>query len=140
MSTKNVNAENATEEPSPVRLPDGWEYRVDAGVDVFEHTETGLRVRIQKQYGQSMRHDDYEWIATIRRGSDGIGEPLTWGGYNDRDELRAVVAKFAAGTPDGDYDPSEHAPENVWEWECPQWPAVLGYDRAATDARDWRVD
>ena len=140
MSTKTVNAENATEESHPdcpVVLPNDWSYRVDQGDDVFEHDETGLHVRIMKQYGQSARHNDYRWVGTIRAGVDGVGEPLTWGGYHDRDELRAVAAKFAAGTPDGQYRPEDHEPEGVIEWERPRWPTALGYERAATSIQDW---
>ena len=145
MSTKNVNAENDTEAPtdaaeSPVRLPNGWNYRLEDGRDVFEHDETGLRVRIWKRYGQSTRHDDYKWHATIRHGEDGVGEPLTWDGDNSRDSLYAVTAKFAAGTPDGEYDPADHEPDGAWEWERPRWPAVLGYDDEFANIHDWRAD
>jgi hypothetical protein len=140
MSTKDVSTENCTEqsEPeSPVQLPDDWSYRVEQGRDVFEHDETGLRIRIDKQYGKSARHDDFEWHGTIRRGTDGVGEPLTWGGRNDRDELRAVAAKLAAGAPDGDYDPAEHEPESAWEAERPRWPDALGLDDEFADPREW---
>ena len=142
MSTKNVNSENATEAPPtdcPVVLPDGWTYSDEHGPR-FEHEETGLTVTISKQYGQSARHDDYTWAGTIRAGEDGLGEPLTWGGRPVREELLAVAAKFCAGTPDGEYDPSEHEPEGSWEWERPRWPAALGYDDFFASIDNWRAD
>ena len=142
MSTKDVNAENPTEAPPtdcPVVLPDGWTYS-DEHDPRFEHEETGLTVTLSKQYGQSARHDDYRWTGTIRVAEDRVGEPLTWGGRNDRDELLAVAAKFAAGTLDGAYDPANHEPDGAWEWERPRWPSVLGYDNEFADIREWRAD
>ncbi|WP_435175685.1 hypothetical protein [Halorussus sp. AFM4] len=141
MSTKNVNAENDTEAPStdcPVVLPDGWTFRHDGGY-VVEHEEAGLRVKITKQYGQSGRHDDFKWTGTIRR-EGGIGEPLTWGGSPERDQLLASAAKFAAATPDGEYDPADHEPDNAWEWERPRWPAALGADDYFASIEEWRAD
>jgi hypothetical protein len=131
----NAGPSRSTDDPVPV-LPDAWSHQRGDGDDVIEHDDTSLTVSISKQYGRSMKHDDVKWHGTIRRG-DGPGEPLTWGGAMSRRSIYAAAAKFAAGVANGGYRPSDHAPEDPWEWERPQWPAVLGYDDFGADPREW---
>jgi hypothetical protein len=121
--------------PIPV-LPDGWSHRRDDGDDIFEHDDTDLTVTISKRHGRTMRHDDVQWTGRVRRG-DGYGEPLTWGGTMSRAAIYATAAKFAAGTPDGDYDPEGHVPDRVSDRDRPRWPDVLGYDDAGADPSKW---
>lgn len=124
--------------PVPV-LPDDWSHRRGDGDDVFEHDETDLTVTITKKHGRTMRHDDVKFHGTIRRGS-GHGEPLTWGGTMTRAAVYATAAKFAAGTPAGEYDPEDHLPGRVVDQERPRWPDVLGYDDYAASQQEWLAD
>ncbi|WP_135827289.1 hypothetical protein [Halorussus halobius] len=124
--------------PTPI-LPDDWTHRRGNGEDVFEHAETDLTVTISKRYGQSGRYDDVTWSGMIRRG-DGHGEPLTWGDVLSQGAIYAAAAKFAAGTPDGSYDPEEHLPDSIADRDRPRWPDVLGYDDADSTQRPWLAD
>ncbi len=124
-----------TDSPMPV-LPDMWSHNRDGGDDIISHDETGLTISIKKQYGRTGRHDDVRWQGRIRRG-DGHGEPLTWNDSMTREAAYASAAKFAAGNPDGDYDPEKHLPESIADRDRPRWPDVLGYDDATADSREW---
>jgi hypothetical protein len=135
-ATTSDRRDNSTN-PRPI-LPDSWSWtnRRGEGNDVFEHDEADLSVTISKRSGRTARHDDFTWVGTIRRG-ESPGEPLTWGGSMSLDAMYAATAKFAAGASNGDYHPSDHAPDDPWEWDRPRWPDVLGYDDASADPREW---
>lgn len=124
-------------EADPVHSPDAWEYSSPPGVlDQWVHRETGLRVRLDKKSGRTIRHDDYRFVGRIRGGPENYAEPLTGGGSGSREALQAAAAKFMNADPEGEYEPTLE-PAGSWDSDRARWPDRLGVENEYADTSEW---